>query len=446
MQFDASIFKAYDIRGIYPDQLNAEIMEKIGQAFVVFLNKKKILVGSDMRISSPTLVEAFIRGARKQGADVVSLGLISTDCLYFAAGKYGLPGAIITASHNPKDYNGVKFCRPGAEPIGLETGLAEIKELVLLDELEPAKEKGGLAQNERILDEFREHCYKFIDKNKIKPLKIVVDAGNGMAGRIIPAVFRDLPCEIVPMYFELDGNFPNHQPSPIEKENNRDLMAEVKSEKADLGLAFDGDADRVFFVDNNGEMIDSSFIAAMIAQKLLEKKSKAKIIYTVTVSHAVPEIIAKYGGEAIMTRVGHSFIKQVMKETGAVFASEHSGHYYFIDNYRADSGVIAALIVIEILSDSGKTSSKLIEEFALYERIEETNFKVEDKAAVMAKLREKYGAKIIQEFDGISFDLGDWWFNVRGSNTEPLLRLNLEAKNKKLLAEKTAEISKIVTQ
>ncbi len=446
MLIDQSIFKAYDFRGIYPTQLNEEIMERIGRAFVEFLGEKKIVVGSDTRLSSPTLTEAFISGATKAGADVVILGKVSTDCLYFASGKYDLPGAMITASHNPKEFNGVKFCRRGAESIGQDTGLAQIKELVLKNEFEDVEIIGQTEEKIDILEEFKIHCQSFIQKEKIKPLKIVADAGNGMAGKIVPAVFEGLACRVVPLFFELDGDFPNHHPSPIEKENNRFLIAKVREENADLGLAFDGDADRVFFIDERGEMVDSSFVTAMIAKKMLAKNPGAKIIYTVTSSHAVPEIVNALGGESIMTRVGHVFIKQQMKESGAVFAGEHSGHYYFIDNYRADSGVIAALIVLEMLSESGKKMSELIREFQTYYRIDETNSVVDDKEKAFECLKNEYGKNLAHEIDGLTFDFGDWWFNVRPSNTEPLLRLNLEAKTKELMTEKSTEVLAIIRQ
>lgn len=419
-------------------------MERIGRAFVEFIAEKKIIVGSDTRLSSPALTEAFVSGATKAGADVMFLGKVSTDCLYFASGKYDLAGAMITASHNPKEFNGVKFCRKGAEPIGLDTGLSEIKEMVLKNEFKATDKLGEVEEKNNILDEFRIHCQNFIQKEKLKPLKIVVDAGNGMAGKIVPAVFEGLACQIIPMFFELNGDFPNHHPSPIEKENNRFLITKVREEKADLGLAFDGDADRVFFVDERGEMVDSSFITAMIAKKLLANNFGAKIIYTVTSSRAVPEIVADAGGESIMTRVGHVFIKQKMKESKAIFAGEHSGHYYFIDNYRADSGVIAALIVIQMLSESGKKMSELMKEFELYHRIDETNSTVDDKEKAFERLKNKYAKNLAHEIDGLTFDFGDWWFNVRPSNTEPLLRLNLEAKTKELMDEKSKEVLELI--
>ena len=440
------IFKAYDFRGIYPTEIDNDVMERIGRAFAVFAKSSKILVGYDMRLSVPETSIAFIKGVTSMGVDVVDLGKISTDTIYFASGHYDLPGAMITASHNPKEYTGIKFCRPGAEPIGKETGLENMKELVLKNDWVEVKDIGKIEKNENILQEFSIHCHKFIDKEKIKPLKIVIDAGNGMAGKIVPVVFKDLPCEITPLYFELDGSFPNHQPSPIELENNLDLIAKVKEIDADLGIAFDGDADRAFFIDEKGEMVDSSLVVAMVAKKMLEKNSGATIIYNVVVSKIVPELAEKMGGKAFMSKVGHSYIKQDMKETGAVFAGEHSGHYYFKDNYRADSGIITALVVLQMLSESNGKMSELLEEFKVYSKIEETNFKVEDKDLVINKLKEKFRDKITQDFDGVTFDFGDWWFNVRPSNTEPVLRLNLEANTEKMMKEKLEEVKEIITQ
>ncbi|MFH1946680.1 MAG: phosphomannomutase/phosphoglucomutase [Candidatus Magasanikbacteria bacterium] len=439
------IFKAYDFRGVYPTEIDADVMERIGRAFAVFAKSDKILVGYDMRLSVPETSTAFKKGITAMGVDVIDLGQVSTDTIYFASGHYKLPGAMITASHNPKEYTGVKFCRPGAEPIGKETGLEEIKTMVLTPSNPPlAGVEGVVTKKEDILEEFAEHCYKFIDKDKIKPLKIVIDAGNGMAGKIVPVVFKDLPCEIVPLYFELDGSFPNHQPSPIELENNLDLIAKVKKTGADFGIAFDGDADRAFFIDEKGEMIDSSLIVAMVAGKMLEKNPGSTIIYNVVVSKSVPELVERLGGKPLMSKVGHSYIKQDMKETNAVFAGEHSGHYYFRDNYRADSGIITALVVLQMLSESAKKMSELLQEFKIYHKIEETNFRVEDKEVIINKLKEKFPNNIIQEFDGVSFDLGDWWFNVRPSNTEPLLRLNLEAKTEELMGEKFEEMRGLI--
>jgi phosphomannomutase len=442
----SDIFKAYDVRGIYPADLNEERMEQIGRAFVDLVRSPEILIGCDMRISTPQLKYAFLRGAMKQGARVIDLGQISTDCLYFASGKYNLPGAMITASHNPKEWNGVKFCRAGAEPIGQDTGLAQMQEFVVAGMLNDTVAEGSIAQKDGILEEFREHCHNFVDKTKMRPLRVVVDAGNGMAGKIVPAVFAGLPTQIIPLFFELDGNFPNHQPSPIEKKNNLQLIEKVREVKADLGLAFDGDADRVFFIDETGKMLDSSFVTAMIAKKILEKNPNGAVVYSVTVSKAVPEFVEKMGGKAILTKVGHSFIKQVMKESSAVFGGEHSGHYYFQENFRADSGIIAALIVLEMLSESGGKMSELIREFQTYHKIEETNLKVENAAAMLEKLHARFGANLTQKFDGATFDFGDWWFNVRPSNTEPVLRLNLEAKTRKVMEEKVGEILQLIRE
>ncbi|MBT4121288.1 MAG: phosphomannomutase/phosphoglucomutase [Candidatus Magasanikbacteria bacterium] len=440
-----SIFKAYDFRGIYPTEIDADVMERMGRAFAIFANSPKILVGYDMRVSAPETSVAFIKGVTSAGVNVVDLGQISTDTIYFASGHYELPGAVITASHNPKEYTGVKFCKSGAEPIGAETGLEDIKEMVLKNEWKEVENMGEVEKNENILAEFSEHCHKFIDREKIKPLNIVIDAGNGMGGKIVPAVFDSLPFEITPLYFELDGNFPNHSPNPIKLENNLDLIAKVKEIGADLGIAFDGDADRAFFVDQNGAMIDSSFVTAMVAKKMLEKNPGSTIIYNVVVSKIVPEIVKQMGGKSLMSKVGHSYIKRDMKETGAVFAGEHSGHYYFKENFRADSGIITTLVVLQMLGESGKKMSELLQEFMVYSKIEETNFEVEDKDIIINKLKEKFADKITQDFDGVTFDFGDWWFNVRPSNTEPVLRLNLEAKTKEMMEEKLGEIKELIT-
>ncbi len=440
MKVHENIFKAYDFRGVFPTEINAEIMRKIGQSFARFVQTKKILVGGDMRISGEELKKAFIDGVLSQGVDVVDLGLITTDTLYFASGKNNLPGAMITASHNPKEFNGVKFCRAGAMPIGESSGLLQIKEFVLNQEFANYEKMGIVEKEENIVKEFADYVLTFIDSQKIFGKKIVIDAGNGMAGRLCPAVFDSLAVQVVPLFFELDGTFPNHQPSPIEKENNRFLVEKIKEEKADLGLAFDGDADRVFFFTENGEMIDSSFITAMIADSFLQKFPGETILYNVNVSRVVPEIVAERGGFSMMTKVGHSFIKEKMKETNAIFAGEHSGHYYFRENYRADSGIIAGLIVLELLCQSNLKMSELLQDYARYFRIEETNFKIENKEFILQKIKDKFGDFLVQDYDGVSFEMGEWRFGVRVSNTESLLRLNLEAKNKELLAQKFREL------
>ncbi|MFH1536442.1 MAG: phosphomannomutase/phosphoglucomutase [Patescibacteria group bacterium] len=440
---DTNIFKAYDIRGIYPDEFNKNTAYKLGRAFATFVTAPEIIVGQDMRGSGPELVEHFARGITDEGKKAILLGEVSTDTLYFASGKLNLPGSMFTASHNPAKYNGIKFCNAGAAPISEDTGLNEIQKLVL-DNKWTEPEKKGEIKNQDILNDYIEHCLSFIDVKKISKLKIVVDAGNGMAGKIVPLISKKIPCEIIPLYFELDGSFPNHEANPIKPENVQDLIAEVKKNKADLGLAFDGDADRVFFIDEKGNRISSSLITAMISEQILKKNPGEKIIYNVPCSKIVPEIITKNGGKAILERVGHSFIKETMKKTGAIFGGEHSGHYYFQNNFRADSGLIASLIVLEILSELNQPFSNILQPYQKYFSIEETNSEVQDKEGKLKELKTKYSDAKISELDGLTFEYPDFWFNVRPSNTEPTLRLNLEADTLELRDQKSDEILKLI--
>lgn len=438
------IFKAYDIRGVYKQEIDEEVVYKIGKAFVEFLGCKKLILGHDMRISAESLVKTFIKGANEQGSDVVNIGLVSTDTLYFASGKMDLPAVMFTASHNPPEYNGIKFCKEGASPLNFDNGIKFIKELVEKDEWKTSKVKGNVEEID-IIPEFAEHVHSFIDINKLKTLKIACDAGNGMAGKLIPVIYEKTPIEIVPLYFELDGNFPNHPADPSKFENLKDLQETVKKDKCDFGIAFDGDADRIFFIDETGKIIDSSLISCLIIENLLKKNEDEKVIYNLVVSKRVNEVIIENGGHPIKERVGHSYIKETMKETDAIFACEHSAHYYYRDNFRADSGIITSLIISEIVSESGKKLSELVGEFKKYHKIEETNVKVEDKDSKIAELEEIYKDKArISKMDGISVELKNWWFNVRPSNTEPLLRLNLEADTKEMMEEKKEEILKIL--
>ncbi len=443
MKVDPNIFKAYDIRGIYPQQINEEISIQIGRAFVEFLGEKKILVGRDMRISSPSLSRAFIQGVNLQGADAVDIGLCSTDMIYFASGKLDLPGAMFTASHNPKEYNGLKICRRKAAPISEDTGIAEIRDLVLAGKFQDSPRR-GIVEEMNLLEDYVQHSLRFIDVNSIKPLKVVVDAGNGMAGMLVPAMFKYLPVKTIPYCFELDGSFPHHQPSPIEPENIRLLQDWVLENQADLGMAFDGDADRVFFVDNLGNPISGSTITALVAKRILQTHPGEKIIYNCINSWIVPETIRANGGIPLRERVGHSFIKQTMAEEGAIFAGEHSGHYYFRDNFRADSGLIAALIVLEIISLEDKPLSEIIKPFQKYFNSGEINSEVADIPRKLEEIAERYSEGKVDRLDGITVEFPDWWFNVRPSNTEPLLRLNLEAKSKELMEEKTREVLSII--
>ncbi len=433
------IFKAYDVRGTYPDQLNEDIVNKVGQAFAIFTKADTILVGRDMRESGISLSKEFIKGVAAQGVNVIDLDLISTDTIYFATGKLGFPGAMLTASHNPAEYNGMKMCLAGAKPVGVETGLVEIKDMVLKGEFTPSQTPGTVEERD-IMPEFIDHALSFIDVNKIKPLKVAIDAGNGMAGKLIPLIQKHLPIEVVPLYFELDGSFPNHPASPIEPENVADLIAKVKEENCDMGMAFDGDGDRVFFIDNQGNRIAAALVDAMLAEQILKKNPGEKMIYTVPCSKIFKETIEANGGEAIIDRVGHSYIKKTMADTGAIFAGEHSGHYYFRDNYKADSGLITALLVLELISELDQPFSEVLKKYQKYSAIEETNSDVDDKDKVLAGLKEKYADAKISDLDGLTFEYEDYWFNVRPSNTEPKLRLNLEADTEELRDQKAEEI------
>lgn len=438
----SKIFKAYDVRAVYPTQINEDIARRVGRAFAQFVDGKTILIGHDMRSSSPLLSHAFAEGVCDMGKHVEFAGLMSTDCSYFAAGKYNMPVAMFTASHNPAQWNGIKLTNSGAVPIGIESGLRDIQTLAESD-LAPVASRGTIIERE-IVNDFVEHALSMIDKSKIRPLKIAVDAGNGMGGFIVPKVFAYLPVTLVPLYFELDGNMPNHEPNPIDPKNVQDLIAAVKAEKCDLGLAFDGDADRVFFIDNNGTRISSSIIGAMVAENILKKNPGATMIYNVVCSNIVKETIEKNGGTAIMERVGHSYIKKTMKDTGAIFAAEHSGHFYFGQNFRADSGLIAALIVMEMLSEMNISCSEALNKFSTYSAIEETNSTVGDKEVILERLRNRYTEAEITEFDGLTFRFSEFWFNVRPSNTEPVLRLNLEARTPELRDQKTDEVLSII--
>lgn len=459
------IFKAYDIRGVYPSEINKDSARLIGIAFAKLARSKTIIIGQDMRLSSKEIFEGLCDGITGAGKDVINIGLVSTDTVYYASGKMELPGIMITASHNPKKYNGMKFCLKKAKPVGKNTGLDKMQKTIKeLEKLEQVKEKNisnktkkqkikgscvkkknvGKIYKKNILKDYNKFVLSFIDKKSIKPLKIIVDAGNGMAGKMVPDIFKKLPTKITPLYFKLDGDFPNHPANPAEKKNLKDLVKSIKQKKADVGMAFDGDADRVFFVDENGNSILASFIVAMVAKSMLLKNPKEKIIHDLRCGRIVGETIKEYGGKPIQERVGHSFIKATMKKTGAIFGGEMSGHYYYRDNFRADSGIITALLVLEILSKSNKKMSELVKEFEKYHQIDEVNFKVEDKDKKIKELKKIFKTGQRSELDGLSVDFKDWWFNVRPSNTEPVLRLNLEASTRKLMVEKKKELTKII--
>lgn len=450
------IIKAYDVRGTYPDQLNAELAREVGVAFVEVLGIRKseggagaIVIGHDMRPSGPELVAAFADGVMSQGVDVVEIGLASTDALYFASGHLDLPGAMFTASHNPAEYNGIKLCKAGAAPVGQESGLGEIKSMISAGWKSSYNGEVGTASKQDLVAEYARYLHKLVDLSAIRQLKVVVDAGNGMGGFTVPAVLSDLPLDIVEMYFELDGTFPNHEANPIDPENLRDLQAKVKETGADIGLAFDGDADRCFVVDERGEIVSPSILTALIADRELKKHPGSAIIHNLITSWSVPEIVKENGGTPVRTRVGHSFIKATMAETNAVFGGEHSGHFYFRDFWRADSGMLAALHALAALgeTESGTTFSSILQPYQRYVESGEINSKVADAKAVMAQIKDIYGAKSelsIDELDGLTVAADEWWFNVRASNTEPLLRLNVEAKNQSKVDELVTEVLAII--
>jgi phosphomannomutase len=434
----STIFKAYDVRGVYPDELDEDAARRIGFGFVRFTGASRIVVGRDMRKSSPSLASSFASGAAAAGAEVVDVGEVSTDALYFASGRLDLPGVMFTASHNPPRYNGLKLCREKAAPIGVDSGLQDIRALAEAEEV-PDRADAAVQEIE-VLPDYAAHCRKLIDENSLKPLKVAVDAGNGMAGKTVPLVFDGLPFDLVPLYFDLDGTFPNHLANPIEEATLADLQAAVTSNRCDIGLAFDGDADRMFLVDERADLVSGSLTTALVADQLLRKFPGEAIIYNLICSWTVPEVIEERGGRPIKTRVGHSYIKQVMAETGAIFGGEHSGHYFFRDNFRADSGMIAALLVLEALSHSGSSLSDLLQPFKRYHASGEINSEVSDQAGTLDRLADIYGDGQQDRIDGLTVEYTDWWFNCRPSNTEPLLRLNVEARTKELMAAKRDEI------
>ena len=431
------IIKAYDIRGLVKNEITPDFSFALGVAFAKFLEYERepatIVVGEDMRESSPLLADAFTDGATSQGMDVIRIGLASTDMLYFASGKLNLPGIMFTASHNPAKYNGMKLCKSGARPIGQDTGLLNIRELI---------EKGvpisnrpvGSSRKENLLKDYANYLFAQFPKNTFKKrkLKVVIDAGNGMAGFTAPAVMAKLDIDLIAMYFELDGNFPNHEANPIEAKNLKDLQKRVKKEKADIGLAFDGDADRCFLIDEKGGLVNPSALTALIAVRELKANPGASIIYNLISSKAVPEVIAEAGGVGIRSRVGHSYIKSMMAQTGAVFGGEHSGHFYFNNFWRADSGMLAALYALAELMGSNSTLSELLKPYNRYISSGEINTKVKDVTKSISRIRDKYHGKYqVDELDGLTITASTWWFNLRPSNTEPLLRLNVEADTEK---------------
>jgi phosphomannomutase len=426
----AAVFKAYDVRGTVPDQIDDELARAVGSAFVAVTGATGagIVVGHDMRPSSPDMARAFAEGAAAAGADVTLIGLASTDQLYFASGHLGLPGAMFTASHNPAQYNGIKMCRSHAVPLGTETGLGEIRDLVAGGDLPLADTPGGISETD-LLAEYAEHLRRLVPVRG-RRLKVVVDAGNGMAGHTAPAVLDELDLDVVPMYYELDGTFPNHEANPIEPANLVDLQAKVRETGADVGLAFDGDADRCFVVDERGEGVSPSVLTALIAARELAREPGSTVIHNLITSRAVPQIVAELGGRPVRTRVGHSYIKATMAETDAIFGGEHSGHFYFRDFWRADSGMLAALHTLAALAQARRPLSELLAEYSRFHASGEINSTVSDQAAVLAALEEEFGrldGVEVDHLDGLTVSHDDWWFNVRASNTEPVLRLNAEA-------------------
>ncbi len=435
------IFKAYDVRGVVPDDLDEDVARRIGAAFAEWSGAPKVAVGRDCRLSSPELAAAFIDGATSMGVHVVDIGLASTDLLYFASGALDVPGAMLTASHNPPQWNGLKFCLAGAKPVGEETGLGQIRALAERNETSrvAAAADGGV-ERLNLLDRYTEHVLSFVDADRMRPLTVVADTANGMGGLVMPAVLSRLPVKLVHLYGELDGTFPNHPADPIDPENQRDLKAAVLDHGADLGLAFDGDADRVFVVDEHAEGVGGSEITALVAEAMLKKHPGAPIVYNLICSWTVPEVIRENGGVPVRTRVGHSFIKQVMAETGAVFGGEHSGHYYFRENYRADSGLIAAVLVLEQRSLAERPLSAMLAPFRRYHSSGEINSRVDDRAGKIEEIAAAFADGRQDRVDGLTVEFEDWWFNVRPSNTEPLLRLNVEARTDELLKERAATV------
>ncbi|QQM42952.1 phosphomannomutase/phosphoglucomutase [Streptomyces liliifuscus] len=447
----SQLVKAYDVRGVVPDQWDETLAELFGAAFVQVTGADAIVTGHDMRPSSPGLSRAFARGAAARGVDVTEIGLCSTDQLYYASGAFGLAGAMFTASHNPAQYNGIKMCRAGAAPVGQDTGLVEIRELVesWIDSGAPTSDATpGTITRRDTLDDYAAHLCGLVDLTAIRPLKVVVDAGNGMGGHTVPTVFDGLPLSLVPMYFELDGTFPNHEANPLDPANIVDLQKRVREEDADLGIAFDGDADRCFVVDERGEPVSPSAITALVAARELARNGgKGTVIHNLITSWSVPEVVRENGGTPVRTRVGHSFIKAEMATSGAIFGGEHSAHYYFKDFWNADTGMLAALHVLAALGGQEGTLSALVAQYDRYAGSGEINSTVDDQADRLAAIKAAYEGRegiTLDELDGLTVSAADWWFNVRPSNTEPLLRLNAEARDEPTMTKVRDEALAII--
>ena len=443
MDLDA-IFKAYDVRGLVPDQLDEEAARRIGAAFAAFMGAPRIAVGRDCRLSSPELAAALIDGITSQGVDVDDLGMITTDMVYYAAGALDEPGVMITASHNPKGYNGIKMCRAGAAPVGAESGLVEIKALA---EAPPARStEPGRVDVVDILSGYVDHVISVIDPTAIAPLRVVADGGNGVAGVAVPQVFARVPAELTGLYLEPDGTFPNHHPDPLRPENLRDLEVLMRTEGSDLGVAFDGDADRAFFIDDKLQPLPGSTITAIVASWFLARQPGSTIVHNLICSKAVPEMVLAAGGTPVRTRVGHSFIKEVMKDTGAIFGGEHSGHYYFRDNYRADSGILTMLVLLQVISESGVPLSELRTGYEPYAQSGEINFEVAEKEAAMQAVSAAFSEADQDQLDGLTVDFGSSWLNLRPSNTEPVLRLNVEAPDATGVDALVATVAEIIKE
>ncbi|MEY2419198.1 MAG: phosphomannomutase [Actinomycetota bacterium] len=440
-----NVFKAYDIRGLVPDELNTDLARQVGGAFARFAGAPSILVGRDMRPSGLELSGAFIEGALAEGVDVIDLGLIPTDLLYFASGHMNMPGATFTGSHNPAQYNGIKLCLAGAKPVGQDTGLGDIKADIESGTIESASRRGESHVLD-LLPDYAAHVHSFVDLNAIRPLKVVADTANGMGGLALPSVMKELPIELEILFEELDGTFPNHPADPINPDNQVDLIARVRATSADVGLAFDGDADRVFLVDEQGVGLSGSTTTAMLAAMLLDRNPGATVIHNLICSRAVPEVIREHGGTPVVERVGHSFIKARMAQTNAIFGGEHSAHYYFRDNYFADSGLIAAIMTLELMSRAQQPLSELRKPFERYAQSGEINTRVTDTQASIEKVAQRFSHLRQDRLDGLTVNSDTWWFNVRPSNTEPLLRLNLEAANKEECEAHTQEVLAIVRE
>ena len=444
---DASIFKAYDVRGVYPAQIDGDVARQIGRAFVDYLGARHIAVGRDVRLSSPEIAGALIEGARAQGCAVTDLGILGTDMLYYFVARHDLEGgAIVTASHNPKEWNGVKLVRRGALALSGDEGIKEIREWVTAGRYAgPAPAPQAPLHAREIREEYAEHCLGLIDRALVPPLKVVLDAGNGMAPVCASAILPRLPIRTVPMYFEPDGTFPNHPADPLIEENRREIMERVVQERADLGLAWDGDADRCFFIDDTGQFVPGDFVTALLGEVFCAREPGARIVYDVRASRAVRDRVEAAGGTALMHRVGHAFMKKRMRDENAIFGGEVSGHFYFRDNWYADNGMIPALVLLELLGTSGRRLSQLVGPLReRYHLSGEINSRVSDVEAAMLRLEQRYADARITRLDGISVDYDDWHFNVRPSNTEPLLRLNLEARSRELMERKRDEVLAVI--